>query len=56
MRRTRGEILRRFFREAAVCAVFDFVDFAEVGFEDLLDVDFVVWEVAGFADCDGVVP
>lgn len=56
MRRTRGDILRRFLREAAAGAPFDFVDFADVDFEDLLAVDFVVWEVAGLelSVCVGV--
>jgi type IV secretory pathway TrbD component len=56
MRRTRGETLRRFFREAVVRAVLDFADFADVDFEDLLAVDFVVWEVAGLelSVCAGV--
>lgn len=48
MRRTRGEILRRFFREAVARAVLDFADFADVDFDALLAVDFVVWAVAGF--------
>jgi hypothetical protein len=58
MRRTRGEILRRFFREAVVRAVFAFADFADVDFEDLLAVDFVGWEVAGLelSVCAGVAP
>ena len=55
MRRTRGDILRRFFREAVVLAVFDFADFDDVGFEDFLVADFVVWEDAGFSVWDGAV-
>ena len=54
MRRTRGEILRRFFREVAY-AVFDF---AAVEFEDLVAADFLVCEVAGFLEvsvCAGPV-
>jgi hypothetical protein len=52
MRRTRGEILRRFFRAAAVWALFDFadVDFVAEDFalDDFLLADFVVLEPAVF--------
>jgi hypothetical protein len=50
MRRTRGEILRCFFRAAVACVVLDFAeaDFADVDFEDLVVADFVVLEVVGF--------
>ena len=48
MRRTRGEILRRFFRAAV--AVFDFAegDFAAEDFDDLLVVCVAGWEVVDF--------
>ena len=49
MRRTRGEILRRFLRNAVACALLDFAEavFADVDFEDLVVADLVVLEVAG---------
>ena len=63
MRRTRGEILRRFLRAAVARAVLDLADFADVDFEDLaaLEVDgffevsvcagaAVLWSVCGLCE------
>jgi hypothetical protein len=50
MRRTRGEILRCFFRAAVACALLDFAEpvFAGPDFEDLVVADLVVLGVVGF--------
>jgi hypothetical protein len=52
MRRTRGEILRCFFRAAVACALLDFAEpvFAGPDFEDLVVADLVVLEVAGLLE------